>query len=84
MAVSTTHRFDPLEKAIQEEFFPALFGEAIDEEGEYRLELAYLPQKYSGLALPNTVHFATPNPQACIDVCSHLTRMRQPFEQLRL
>ena len=63
--------FDQLEKAIQEEFLPALFGEAI-EDGDYRLELAHLPVKYSGLALPNTVNSATPNHQASKDVCSHL------------
>ena len=54
-----------------EEFLPALFGEAIDD-GDYRLELAHLPVKYSGLALPNTVNSAMLNHQACKNVCSHL------------
>ena len=34
-----------LEKAIQEEFLPALLGEAIDD-SDYRLELALLPVQY--------------------------------------
>ena len=63
--------FDLLEKAMQEEFLPAIFGEAIDD-GDYRLELAHLPVKYYGLALPNTVNSATPSHQASNDVCSHL------------
>ena len=32
---------------------PSAFGEAIDD-SDYRLELAHLPVKYSGLALPNS------------------------------
>ena len=40
---------------MQAEFLPALFGEAIDD-SEYGLELAHLPVKYTGLALPNTVN----------------------------
>ena len=56
---------------MQEEFLPALFGEAIDD-SDYRLELAHLPVKYSGLALPNTVNSTTLNHQASKDVCSHL------------
>ena len=39
--------------------------------GKYRLELAHLPVKYAGLALPNTANSATLNHQACKDVCSH-------------
>ena len=42
---------------MQEEFLPALFGEAIDD-SDYRLTLAHLPVKYSGLDLPNTVNTA--------------------------
>ena len=33
----------------QEEFLPALFGEAID---DYRIMLTHLPVRYSGLTLP--------------------------------
>ena len=55
--------FDLQEKAMQEEFLPALFGEAIDD-SDYRLELAHLPVKYSGLALPTTANSATLNHQA--------------------
>ena len=40
--------------------------------GDYWLELARLAVKYSGLALPNSVHSATSNNQASKDVCSHL------------
>ena len=50
---------------------PSAFGEAIDD-SDYRLELAHLPVKYSGLALPNTVKSATLNHQASKDVRSHL------------
>ena len=57
--------------AMQEEFLPALFGEALGD-SDYRLELAHLPVKYSGLALPNTVNSATLNHQATKDACSHL------------
>ena len=56
---------------MQEEFVPALFGEVIDN-GDYRLGLAHLPVKYSGLALPNTVNSTTPNHQASKDDCSYL------------
>ena len=35
--------FDLLEKAMQEEFFQALFGKAIDD-GDYRLERAHIFQ----------------------------------------
>ena len=56
---------------MHEECHHALFGEAIDKI-DYRLELAHLPVKYYGLALPNTVNSATPNHQASKDVCSHL------------
>ena len=48
-----------LEKAMQEEFLPALFGEAIVDD---------LLVNYSGLALPNTVT----NHKASNDGCSHL------------
>ena len=50
---------------MQEEMLPALFGEATDD-GEYRLDVAHLPVKYSGLALPNTVNSVTLNHQAAI------------------
>ena len=53
-ALSTT-RIAVIGKAMQEEYFPALFGEAIDD-GDFRLELAHLAVQYSGLALPSTVH----------------------------
>ena len=49
--------------AMQEEFLPALSGDAIDD-GDYRLELAHLPVKYSGLDLPTTANSATLNHQA--------------------
>ena len=55
------------EKAMQEEFLPARFGEAIDD-GDY----APLPVKNSGPALRNTVNSATLNHQASKDVCSHI------------
>ena len=48
---------------MQDEFLPALLGEALDNDCDYRLELAHLPVKYSGQALPNTVNSATPNHQ---------------------
>ena len=57
---------------MQEEFLPALFGEAVDD-GDCRLEFAHFPVKYSGLALPTTVNSAALNHQASKDVCSHLT-----------
>ena len=63
--------FAPLEMAIQGEFLPALFGETVDD-GDYRLELAHLPVKYSGMALPNPIKTAKQNHQASKDVCSHL------------
>ena len=56
---------------MHEECHHALFGEAIDKI-DYRLELAHLPVKYYGLALPNTVNSATTSHQASKDVCSHL------------
>ena len=43
----------PTVNAMQEEFLPAFSGEATDD-SDYRLELTYLPVKYSGLALPTT------------------------------
>ena len=50
--------FDLLEEAMQEEFLTALFGEAIDkDDGDYPLELAHLPVKYSGLALLKNSQF---------------------------
>ena len=57
---------------MQEEFLPALFGEAVDD-GDCRLEFAHFPVKYSGLALPTTVNSAALNHQASKDVCSHLS-----------
>ena len=61
--------FGLLEKAMQEEFLVALFGEATDDR-DYWLEIAqHLPVKYSGLALPNT---ANSHHQARKDVCRHL------------
>ena len=57
---------------MQEEFLPALFGEAVDD-GDCRLEFAHFPVKYSGLALPTTVNSAALNHPASKDVCSHLT-----------
>ena len=54
----------------EEAFLPSLFGGAIDD-SDYRLELAHLPVKYSGLALPNTANSAAPNHQACKDFCSY-------------
>ena len=59
---------DLLVRAIQEEFLPALFGEATDE-GDYRL--AHIAGIYSGLALLNTVNSATPTHQANKEACSH-------------
>ena len=58
-----------LDIAIQEEFPPALFGEATDD-GDYRLELAHLPVKYAGLALPSTIRCQVRNARK--HVCSHL------------
>ena len=75
IAVSTRHTpniescLDLLDRAIQEGFLPALFGEATDE-GDYRL--AHIAVIYSGLALPNTVNSATPTHQASKEACSHL------------
>ena len=64
---------------MQEEFIRAHFREAIND-SDYELELAHLPVKCSGLALPNTVNSAALNHQASKDVCSHLQcalKMRQ-------
>ena len=47
--------FDLLEKAMLDDFLPALFEEATDG-SEYRLELAHLSMKFSGLALLNTLN----------------------------
>ena len=52
---NTESCFDLLEKAMQEEFLPALFGEVIDD-SDFRLELAHLPVKSSGLVLSNTAN----------------------------
>ena len=60
---------------MQEEFLPALFGEAVDD-GDCRLEFAHFPVKYSGLALPTTVNSAALNHQASKDVCSHLSALK--------
>ena len=49
--------FDLLEKAMQEEFLPKI------DDGNYRLEHARLPVKYSGLALPNTVNLRPNHPR---------------------
>ena len=79
MVVSTTHNEscgDLLGKAMQEELLTALFGEAIAD-GDYCLELAHLPVKYSGLALPNTANSETLNHQSSKDVCSHLISASQ-------
>ena len=46
-------QYQTLNHALQEEFIPALFGEAIDD-NDYRLEL---PVNYSGLALPQLSQF---------------------------
>ena len=48
-----------------------LLGEEIDDD-DSRLELAQIPVKYAGLALPNTVNSATPNHQTRKDVCTPL------------
>ena len=61
--------FDLPEKAMQEEFLPALFGEAIDD-GDYWLALAHLTVTYSELALSSTVNSATPIQHARNDICS--------------
>ena len=55
---------------------------------DYSLALAYLPVKYSGVALPNTVNSATPKHRVSKDVCKHLIgavkKMRQLLGQLSI
>ena len=75
--------FDWLEKAIQEEFLPALFGGAIDD-GDYWLELVV---KYSRLALPNTANSAlriTKLVKMSAAISSAHWKMRQPLRPLSI
>ena len=65
--------FSPIEKAICDDFLPALFGEPCLEDS-YRRPLAALPVKHAGLALPDPTSTADDNHLTSSLVCGHLVQ----------
>lgn len=63
--------FEPIERAIKEDFLPALFGTTTDEVSSLR-ELQCLPIKSAGMALPNPQISADANYKNSILMNSHL------------
>jgi hypothetical protein len=63
--------FSAVEKAIRDDFIPALFGEEQATPDNFRKLLA-LPVKHAGIALPNPTVSGPANHKASILVCSHL------------
>jgi hypothetical protein len=64
--------FTPLQKAISEDFLPALFRDTLNEKDDVRLKLCCLPVKQAGLALPDPTKSAPSNYEASTCVNSHL------------
>lgn len=62
--------FDVVEHALNDDFLPALFG--TESVSDTRRQLACLPVKHSGLALPNPTTTAESNWKASTLVCGHL------------
>ena len=69
----TSDHFSPIEKAICDDFLPALFGEPRLEDN-CRRPLAALPVKHAGLALPNPTSTADDNHLTSSLVCGHLVQ----------
>ena len=65
--------FSPIEKAISNNFLPALFGEPRLED-TYRRPLATLPVKHAGLAIPDPTSTADSNYKTSSLVCGHLVQ----------
>jgi hypothetical protein len=62
--------FHDIERALNKKFLPALFG--IEKVSDTKRQLACLPVKHSGLALPNSTTAAESNWKASTLVCGHL------------
>ena len=63
--------FFDIEEAIADIFLPALYGESL-QNCTYRRNLASLPVKFAGLALPDPTATSESNYEASTLVCSHL------------
>jgi hypothetical protein len=75
-------KFAGVERAISDDFLPALFDDKICE-SDKRRALAGLPVKHVGLALPDPTTSAESNHEASTLVCSHLLaafRGVEPFQ----
>lgn len=71
---NVSEMFAPLEAAIKNKFFPALFGEPVWEDGDHRRPLAALPVKSAGLAIPDPTVTANDNYMTSSLVCGHLVQ----------
>jgi hypothetical protein len=64
--------FTPLQKAITEDFLPALFRDTLMEKDYVHLQLYCRPVKQAGLALSDTIKLAPSNYEVSTCVYSHL------------
>ena len=62
--------FEVIEEALAENFLPSLFGDG--EQCDTKRQLACLPVKHAGLALPNPLKTAETNWKASTLICGHL------------
>ncbi len=79
---SIGEKFEGVEKAISDDFLPALFNDKIHE-SDKRWELAGLPVKHTGLALPNPTTSTESNYEASTLVCSHIVAAFRGIEEFQ-
>ena len=79
----TGEKFQSVTDAISDTFLPALFGDTIDKNDprDCRVDLACLPVKHAGLALPNPVKSAESNYQASVLASLHLCAAMRGVEE---
>ncbi len=75
--------FEGIEKALARTFLPALFNDDYDVAADPRRQLASLPVKHAGLALPDPTESAEANYDASILVCSHLLAAFRGVDEFR-